>query len=113
MKARYERRSNCISIITIDRELIFLWGRTHRSHERFSRRKWDPSWRCHRSVDCTTAMNDGLPEDPSPSRRAAFPWVEIARSGRSLLHLARVHPQNFVPETASRELVESSIRLLT
>src|SRR5215469_5495091 len=103
MKARYERRSNCISIITIDRELIFLWGRTHRSHERFSRRKWDPSWRCHRSVDCTTAMNDGLPEDPSPWGRAVFLGVEFARSGGSLLPLPREHPKNFVPEPATRE----------
>jgi hypothetical protein len=45
-----------------DREPIFRWGRTHPSHERFSRRKWDPSWRCRKSVDCITATNDGLPE---------------------------------------------------
>ena len=37
------------------------WGRTRRSHERFSRRKWDRSWRYRRSGDCTTATNDGPP----------------------------------------------------
>jgi transposase InsO family protein len=45
-----------------DREHIFRWERTHRSSERFSRRKWGPSWRCRRSVDCITDTNDGLPE---------------------------------------------------
>jgi hypothetical protein len=51
-----------ISIIITDREPIFRWGRTARSHERFSRRKWGPSWRCRRWVDCITATNDGLRE---------------------------------------------------
>jgi putative transposase len=51
-----------ISITIIDREHIFRWGRTHRSRERFSRRKWGPSWRYRRSVACTTATNVGLRE---------------------------------------------------
>src|SRR6516165_10809555 len=34
----------------IDREPIFRWERTHRSPERFSRRKWGRLWLCRRSV---------------------------------------------------------------
>jgi len=45
-----------------DRESIFLGGRTHRSRERFSRRKRGPSWQCCRSAGCTIATSDGLPE---------------------------------------------------
>ena len=37
-------------------------GRTRPSHDPFSRRESGPSWRCPRSVDCTTATNDGPPE---------------------------------------------------
>jgi hypothetical protein len=52
-------------------------GRTRRSHERFSRRKRDRSWRYRRSVDCTTATNDGPPERAriyplAPSRKKSF-----------------------------------------
>jgi hypothetical protein len=39
MKPRYDQRSIRISIIITDREHISHWGRIHRSHERFSRRK--------------------------------------------------------------------------
>jgi hypothetical protein len=62
MKMRYDESSIRISIIITDREHIFRWERTRRSHERFSPRKWGPSWRFRRSVGCTTATNDGLPE---------------------------------------------------
>jgi len=62
MKARYEGRSNLISSTIIARERIFHWERTRRSHERFSRQKWGRLWRCRKSVGCTTATNDGLPE---------------------------------------------------
>src|SRR6266853_5109811 len=74
MKTRCGERSIRISITITDREHIFHWGRTRRSHERFSRRKWDRSWRYRRSVDCTTAKNDGLPEKLESTRpRAASP----------------------------------------
>jgi hypothetical protein len=49
-------------ITVTDRERILLWGRTRPSRERFSYREWDPSWLCPRSVDYTTATNDGLPK---------------------------------------------------
>src|SRR5258705_85021 len=63
-----------ISITITDREHTFRWGRTRRSHERFGRRKWGPSWHCRKSADCTTATNAGLPEKPkSTPLRAAFP----------------------------------------
>ena len=75
MKTRYDEPSIRISITITDRERIFHWGRIRRSHERFSRWKWDRSWRYRRSVDCTTATNDGLPEKPESARlRAASPW---------------------------------------
>jgi hypothetical protein len=75
MKTCYDEPSIRISITTTDREHIFHWGRTRRTHERFSRRKWDRSWRYRRSVDCTTATNDGLPERPESTRLcAASPW---------------------------------------
>jgi hypothetical protein len=62
MKTRYDEPSIRISTIITDQEHSFRWGKTRRSHERFSRRKWDRSWRYRRSVDCTTATNDGPPE---------------------------------------------------
>src|SRR6266513_3037003 len=62
MKPRYDELSLPISITITDGERIFRWGRTHRSHERFTRPKWDPSKRYPSSADCTTATNDGLPE---------------------------------------------------
>src|SRR6267143_4201717 len=62
MKPRYDELSLPISITITDGERIFRWGRTHRSHERFTRPKWDPSLRYPSSADCTTATNDGLPE---------------------------------------------------
>src|SRR5208283_356452 len=65
MKTLYDEPSIPISITITDQEHIFRWERTHPSHERFSRRKWDRSWGYRRSVDCTTATNDGLPEEPS------------------------------------------------
>jgi hypothetical protein len=65
--------------------------RTHRSHERFSRRKWERSWGYRRSVGCITATNDGLPEKPESTRlRAASPrGFEI--SVRTVLTCTRVH----------------------
>src|ERR1700676_5154118 len=75
MKTRYGEPSIPISITITDREHIFRWGRTHPSRERFSRRKWGQSWQCRRSVDCTTATNDGLPEKRASTRlRAASLW---------------------------------------
>jgi hypothetical protein len=72
MKARYGEPSVRVSITITGREHIFPWGKTHRSHERFSRRKWDPSWQYRKSADCTTATNDGLPEKlESTTLRAA------------------------------------------
>src|SRR6266478_526586 len=62
MKPLYDELSLPISITITDRERIFRWRRTHRSHERFTRPKWDPSERYPSSADCTTATNDGLPE---------------------------------------------------
>src|SRR6267378_5594848 len=62
MKPLYDELSLPISITITDRERIFRWGRTHRSHERFTRPKWDPSYHYPSSADCTTATNDGLPE---------------------------------------------------
>src|SRR6516162_6398591 len=99
MKARYEGRSNLISSIIIGRERIFRWGRTHRSHERFSRQKWGRLWRCRKSVGYTTATNDGLPEkakthshyalDPlGPSKFAPQPFPSRAyiAAFRNLVH---------------------------
>ena len=57
------------------RLLVPRGSSTRRSHERFSRRKWGPSWRYRRSVDSTTATNDGLPKrEPEPTRlRVGYP----------------------------------------
>ena len=62
MRARYEKSSVRISSIIIASERIFRWGRTRRSYERFSRQKWGRLCRCRKSVGCTTATNDRLPE---------------------------------------------------
>ena len=66
------------------------WGRTHRSHERFSRRKWDRSWRYRRSGDCTTATNDGPPKEPKSSvlRVASARTLDICL--RTVLRCTRV-----------------------
>ena len=66
-------------------------GKDARSHERFSRRNWGPSWRYRRSVGCITATNDGLPEKRESTRlRAASPQgSEI--SVRTVLTCTRVH----------------------
>jgi len=91
MKIRYDEPSIRISIIITDREHIYRWGRTHRSHERFSRRKWGPSWRCRRSVGCITATNDGLPEKPESTRLRAASLRGFEISVRTVLTCTRVH----------------------
>ena len=63
----------------LDNKTLSRWGRTRPSREGFSRQKWDPSWRCHRSADCTTVTNDGSPETYQPKlscahRRVSFLW---------------------------------------
>jgi hypothetical protein len=54
-------------------------SRTHLSLGKDSperRRKWGPSWQCHRSVDCTTVTSDGLPEEPDSTPPRTFsPWA--------------------------------------
>jgi hypothetical protein len=82
IKTRYDEPSIRISIVITDREHIFRWGRTRRSHERFSRRKWDRSWRYRKSGDCTTATNDGPPKEPKSSvlRVASVRTLEICRT---------------------------------
>jgi hypothetical protein len=88
MNMRYDEPSIRISIIITDREHIYPWGRTRRSHERFSRRKWGPLRRYRRSVGCITATNDGLPNKPESTRlRAASLGVLKSVSGLcSLAH---------------------------
>src|SRR6267378_1152188 len=85
MKPRYDELSLPISITITDGERIFRWGRTHRSHERFTRPKWDPSWRYPSSADCTTATNDGLPErariNPAGIGFPTFWSEECSRTG--------------------------------
>jgi len=57
-EASLRRNPRFLPWITItDRERISRWGRTRPSRAAFSRQKWDPSWPCHRSADCTTATN--------------------------------------------------------
>ena|ERR1700736_2524823 len=65
MKPVFVESSGRIWITITDRERISRWGRTHPSHDPFSRQKWDQSWQCRRSVDCIIATNDGSPE-PAP-----------------------------------------------
>src|SRR6516164_5369298 len=101
-----------ISIITIARERIFRWGRTHRSHELFRRRKWGPSWRYRRSVGCITATNDGLPAKPESTRlRAASPrGFEVGV--RTVLTCTRVHRRiSFARLRQCRDLLTLSLRL--
>jgi hypothetical protein len=97
MRARFEEPLMLISSTIIDREPIFRWGRTHQSHERFSRRKWGPLWRCRRSVGCTTATNDGLPEKANASPwRAVSPWA-LASLLRTLTSANFVHETQAAP----------------
>ena len=77
------------SSITTDRERIFRSEKTRRSHERFSRRKWGPSWPFRRSVGCIIATNDELPE------RAQFHHATRCHLGNSCpypLICVPVHP---------------------
>src|SRR5215469_18126564 len=62
MRTRCVEPSIRISTTITDRELISRWGRIRPSPDPFSHRKWDQSWPCPRSVDYTTATNDGPPE---------------------------------------------------
>src|SRR5271165_1411023 len=78
MKIRYDEPSIRNSIIITDREHIYRWGRTHRSHERFSRRKWERSWGYRRSVGCITATNDGLSDKPESQ---SLPGCELPPLG--------------------------------
>jgi transposase InsO family protein len=59
-EARFAAPSFPTWITITDREPISR--RTRPSHDQSSRHKWEESWRCHRSADCTTATNDGPPE---------------------------------------------------
>ena len=63
MKPVFVESSVRIWITITDRERISRWGRTHPSHDPFSRQKWVQSWQCRRSVDCIIATNDGPPEE--------------------------------------------------
>lgn len=100
MKTRYGEPSIRISITTIDREHIFRWGKTRRSHERFSRRKWGPSWRYRRSVDCTTATNGGLPE--RAIHQAARPRLGALKPASELCSLAQACIGEFGSPDSSR-----------
>jgi hypothetical protein len=85
---RYVEPSIRISITITDRERISRWGRTRPSHDPFSRRQWGQSWQCRRSVDCTTATNDGSPKRARLCRRytlAARPLKSVSEL-RSLAH---------------------------
>src|SRR5215471_4677496 len=109
MKIPYDEPSIRISLIITDREHIYRWGRTHRSHERFSRRNWGPSWRYRRSVGCITATNNGRPEKRESTRlRAASPQgSEI--SVRTVLTCTRVHCRiSFAKLRQARDLLTLS-----
>src|SRR5580698_6809208 len=100
MKTRYDEPSILISIIMTDRGHIFHWGRARRSHERFSPRKWDRSWRYRRSGDCTTATNDGPPKEPKSSvLRVASAHL---RSVSELCSVAHACPREFRSPDSSR-----------
>src|SRR6516225_9116440 len=114
MKARYEGRSNLISSIIIGRERIFRWGRTRRSHERFSRQKWGRLCRCRKSAGYTTATNDGLPEKAKPHSRYALdllgPSKFAPEPSPSRAYIGEF--RNFVHRLRqSGKLIESSICL--
>jgi hypothetical protein len=93
-KTGYDEPSIRISITITDREHIFHWGRTRRSHERFSRRKCDRSWRYRRSVDCTTATNDGLPKKPESTRFSAASPSDSEINVRTVLPCALAPRRN-------------------
>ena len=59
-----------------ERERISRWRRTRPYRDPFSRQKWGQSWPCRRSVDCTTATNDGLPK--RVGIYGAMRWVSSA-----------------------------------
>ena len=47
------------STAIVDLERICPWIKIRRSRDRFRRRNWDESWRCHKWAGSTTATNDG------------------------------------------------------
>ena len=89
MKARYGEPFVRISITITGPEHIFPWGKTHRSHERFRGRKWDPSWRCRMSVACTTATNDRLPEKARIQPPYALPLLGPLQSASEICSVAQ------------------------
>ena len=97
MKARYAESSVRISTTITDQERISRWGRTRPSRDRFSRRKWGQSWRCPRSVDCTTAMNGGPPERAGVYTSVSPFEIYI----RNCAHLLTRVPTKFVYQTGA------------
>jgi hypothetical protein len=60
------------------------------SHERFSRRKWDRSWRYRRSGDCTTATKDGPPKKLEIGLRIVLGCTRVS-ARISFTRLEQVH----------------------
>src|SRR6266550_7047972 len=113
MKARYGEPSIRISITITDREHIFRWGRTRRSHERFSRRKWGPSWLYRRLVDCTTATNGGLPERARIYTSLRGPYPAALKSiTRTVPPCTGVHRANLVHQTRAGAQTARAMRFV-
>src|SRR5215813_8916510 len=88
-------RTRCVEpsirtwITITDRERISRWGRIGPSPDLSSRRKWDQSWVCPRSVDSTTAMNDASPE----TQRSLPSLIGVETKNVGLGQLIRGHLQ--------------------
>src|SRR6266849_6511109 len=108
MKARYGEPSIRISITITDREHIFRRGRTRRSHERFSRRRWGPSWLYRRLVGCTTATNGGLPERAPIYMRLRGAYPAALKSLSERCSVAQACIGEFGSPDSSRAVTRSS-----
>src|ERR1039457_5392487 len=88
MKTHYAEPSVPTLTTTTDPEHTCPWGKTHLSHARFSRREWGQSWRCPRSVGCTTATND---EPPETAKATCKLLMSLLKSLSKLLTLASLN----------------------
>src|ERR1017187_1258614 len=105
MKTHYAEPSLPTLTTTTDPENTCPWGKTHLSHARFSRREWGQSWRCPRSVGCTTATNDEPPETAKATCKLLMSLLKSLSKLLTLASLNSFHSLEYMTQTLVRFMV--------
>src|ERR1039457_5121058 len=105
MKTHYAEPSVPTLTTTTDPEHTCPWGKTHLSHARFSRREWGQSWRCPRSVGCTTATNDEPPETAKATCKLLMSLLKSLSKLLTLASLNSFHSLEYMTQTLVRFMV--------